>query len=119
MRTQAFMLLLSGAIGLTISGCASSPIMRGQSPQACWDGGSSHGDCPMCNSGYSAGSCQSGSCRGGACQGNCNLPFHPVHRNSYTYSTPDGLMYPPEEAPAAMYQYPYYTFRGPTDFFMK
>lgn len=118
MRAQAFMLLLSGAIGLTLSGCASSPILRGQSPHAGWGGGS-HSNCPTCDSGFSGGAYPSGACQPGAGRGNCNLPFHPVHRNSYTYSVPDGLMYPPAEAPAATYQYPYYTFRGPTDFFMK
>jgi hypothetical protein len=48
-----------------------------------------------------------------------NLPFHPVHRNFHTYDVPQGLTYPQQDTPAAVYQYPYYTTRGPTDFFMK
>lgn len=48
-----------------------------------------------------------------------NLPFHPVHRHFHTYHAPENNMYPPENAAPAQVQYPYYTFRGPTDFFMK
>lgn len=46
-----------------------------------------------------------------------NLPFHPVHRNFHTYDVPRDLRYPQDDCPPAMYQYPYYTTRGPTDFF--
>jgi len=102
------MILLSGAIGLSLTGCASmNPTMRAQSPEY-YGGGY---DCPP----------QGGGCPvGGACDSqNLNLPFHPVHRNSYTVNEPKGLMYPPDNSPAGTYQYPYYTFRGPTDFFME
>jgi hypothetical protein len=86
--------------------------------------------CPMCNSTSGPGGqmvhasdCDQGPrSRGkdGRCKdGRCNLPFHPVHRNFHTYSTPQNLMYPPQNAAPATYQYPYYTHRGPTDFFMK
>ena len=37
-----------------------------------------HGPCPSC----------------GNQNDTINLPFHPVHRNSYTYNTPQNLMYP-------------------------
>ena len=133
-RTMA--VLLSGAVGLLVTGCASStPTMRGQSPQegfGSWaDGPAAAGhDCPMCQSsqGHSCDqSCQPNR-RGGrgvqrcspGCQGaGCNLPFHPVHRNFQTYHAPQNLMYPPENAQPAQVQFPYYTLRGPTDFFMK
>ena len=60
--------------------------------------------------------CPPGQCKDGMCM---NLPCHPVHRNFHTYQAPQNLMYPPENQGAAVYQYPYYTLRGPTDFFMK
>ncbi|MEZ6130764.1 MAG: hypothetical protein R3C59_18930 [Planctomycetaceae bacterium] len=137
MQTRIMLLLFSGAIGITLSGCASSmPTMRGQSPGEYYggmDGG--HGgvdhECAMCDSGFvdagmrmggmvmdqQAGCCQS--CSGQGCGQCLNLPFHPVHRNFHTYQVPRGLSYPEQNTPAATYQYPYYTFRGPTDFFMK
>jgi hypothetical protein len=128
-RTMA--VLLSGAMGIFAAGCASSsPTMRAQSPQdgyGSWsDGPAMNHDCPMCQSGEGHGqgqACppQSHGHHGAAnCQGaGCNLPFHPVHRNFHTYNAPQNLMYPPENAAPAQVQYPYYTFRGPTDFFMK
>jgi hypothetical protein len=74
----------------------------------------------MCDSGFTAAACPiGGNACGPQCQPGCNLPFHPVHRNFHTYDAPSGLMYPADDTPAATYQYPYYTHRGPTDFFMK
>ena len=141
MHSRALTLLLSGAIGLLAVGCASAtPTVRGQNPDAgygAWGGPTQHdhGQCQngMCNSGPSvygqAGNCppgaacqgQGGMCNHGMCQGGagCNVPFHPVHRNFHTYDAPQGLMYPPENAAPAQVQYPYYTLRGPTDFFME
>ncbi|MEX0702785.1 MAG: hypothetical protein WD069_11885 [Planctomycetales bacterium] len=52
---------------------------------------------------------------GGAGGGN----WGPQHRIFYTYHRPTDLRYPPPQVPAAVVQYPYYTNRGPTDFFMK
>lgn len=160
MRYQAVMMLFSGAIGLCLSGCsATSPVMRGQSPNAqlvswnsscgenggacdtragrraarrgnsCDSGQCQSGNCQsgMCNNGMcDSGMCQSGACPDGRCglggygPDRClNLPFHPVHRNFHTYDVPNGLTYPQQDTPPATYQYPYYTTRGPTDFFMK
>lgn len=104
--------LLSGAIGLCLSGCAaSSPTMRAQSPS--FDSGyCESGYCPTGVSGQYSGCPQH-------CDGHClNVPFHPVHRNFHTYDVPKNLSYPEQLAPA-VYQYPYYTTRGPTDFFMQ
>ena len=148
MHTRTTFLLFSGAIGLFLAGCAAtSPTMRGQSPGGSYgnvDG--SHGgvghECPMCDSGFTAAGvpmqgvpmdCQSGmcpgqmcppakgcrSCRGRGCDQCLNVPFHPVHRNFHTYDVPRDLSYPQQDAPAASFQNPYYTFHGPTDFFMK
>ena len=140
MRYQAVMMLFSGAIGLCLSGCsASSPVLRGQSPNAqfasygsqCNDsGGACHagGTCQdgQCHSGiHGGGSCPGGACQSGVCPDGHGgkpclaLPFHPVHRNFHTYDVPQGLTYPQQNRPPASYQYPYYTTRGPTDFFMK
>ena len=123
MKVHLSALLLSGAIGILATGCASStPTFRAQSPATFASHGSPHGDgCPMCE--MNAQACPPGAmCNNyGNCKDpNCmNLPCHPVHRNFYTYDAPDNLMYPPQNQEAATYQYPYYTLRGPTDFFMK
>lgn len=120
MSTRIMTLLLSGAIGFTAIGCATSPVMRAQNAPA--------QQVPVEPAGwqqpYMAGSCQSCQISGGAHFGHdpnqlINLPFHPIHRNSYTYNVPRGMMYPPAPSQAGIYQYPYYTLRGPTDFFMK
>lgn len=123
--------LLSGAIGIFVTGCSSTtPVMRGQSPQEPWAAGAVMSDgCPMCQSATGPGGqmihapncdrCPQGQRGQRGHNGHLNLPFHPVHRNFHTYSAPQNLMYPPENSAPAMYQYPYYTHRGPTDFFMK
>lgn len=129
MYLRAVTLLLSGAIGLLATGCAASaPTVRGQNPDSMYGGmpgqaGCESGMCESGSSGYGGqcepgGSCQhcGSGCRGGA---GCNIPFHPVHRNFHTYNAPQGLMYPPENSAPAQVQYPYYTLRGPTDFFME
>jgi len=126
MQARVLTIMLSGAIGLIASGCANTtPTMRAQSPHA---HGGAHHNCPMCDSGYAdAGvpmydtyQCDNCDACRGACPGPCmNLPFHPVHRNFHTYDVPDDLCYPDPNQNPAMYQYPYYTHRGPTDFFMK
>jgi hypothetical protein len=144
MHTRVTLLLFSGAIGLCLSGCAAtSPVMRGQS----WDGGADmmmNGDCQACESQYGMDGSGMGmpmeyegdlsrremkkvcrpqrgcqGCSGRGCDQYLNVPFHPVHRNFHTYDVPQGLSYPQEENPTAAVQYPYYTFRGPTDFFMQ
>ena len=108
MQRTTVAVLVSSAFCIILSGCASStPAIRGQGPGD-WVAGHAATPCPNCQNAHP-----------GHAQGNCNLPFVPVHRNFHTYSVPDGLMYPPENLPPAMYQYPYYTLRGPTDFFQK
>lgn len=128
MSHRFMLLLLSGAIGVSVTGCANtSPVTRAQSPQAQmtgWEHSVSGASCQNCQNCQANGYCQgNGYCPGNGCYNPnelCNLPCHPVHRNSFTYNTPGGeLMYPPSPTPAAITQYPYYTLRGPTDFFMK
>ena len=43
----------------------------------------------------------------------------PTHIQTYQIDYPQNMVYPTEGVPAGMVQYPYYTLRGPTDFFMK
>ena len=45
--------------------------------------------------------------------------FHGGHYHTYEYKAPKNLKYPPANQPPAVVQYPYYTLRGPTDFFQK
>jgi hypothetical protein len=120
MQRQTLAILSSFALCLVMSGCASTtPEIRGQGPGE-WVSGPAAAPCPQCHNSHGAHVMAGGYCPPGAhAQGNCNLPFVPVHRNFHTYSAPEGLMYPPENLPPALYQYPYYTLRGPTDFFMK
>ena len=47
------------------------------------------------------------------------LPMrHPQHYQTYQSDWPQNMVYP-QQVPSGMVQYPYYTLRGPTDFFMK
>lgn len=118
------MILLSGAIGLSLTGCsATSPTMRAQSPceggmcDPGNGGGMPYGMSAGCPTGAYCDSCQN--C-GPRRAGGINLPFHPVHRNFHTYKVPQNLKYPQcDNLQPAAYQYPYYTTRGPTDFFMQ
>lgn len=124
MHRSTLTLLLSGAIGLLATGCASTtPEFRGQGPGEWSSGPVMVQGCPSCQgtAGHGGHVVHGQNCpQSGLCPtGSCNLPFVPVHRNFHTYTTPDGLSYPPQNVPPAVYQYPYYTLRGPTDFFMK
>ena len=60
-------------------------------------------------------------CPHGAWQGSGKPPkiWSPTHHHTYHYQPPQNLVYPPENQPAAIYQYPYYTVKSPTDFFYK
>lgn len=113
-----------GLLAVALTGCsANDQIVRGQCP-------------PSSQCGPSGGAGGGGGCRlfggcagGGNCGGLCghgagnpngiNLPFHPVHRNYVDYQVPTNLSYPKQNTPAATVQYPYYTLKGPSDFFMK
>jgi hypothetical protein len=132
--------------GAVIVGCSTAPsAIRAQSPPeqaapvmaasaataytpGCPDGNCGPGGyCPDGNCGP-YGDCYSDGCHDPHCMG-CNLhpykEWRPTHYHSYTYSIPWGmhsispsqLSYPPANQPAAVVVYPYYTVRGPTDFF--
>ena len=70
--------------------------------------GAGSGGCPHCQYGNA--------CPPSGCQ---YCKSHPKHYTTYEFKWPDNLVYPQYGAPAGAVQYPYYTFRGPTDFFMK
>lgn len=48
-----------------------------------------------------------------------NNDWFPQHMHKYSVSVPHNLTYPPQDQPAAVVFYPYYTVKGPSDFFMK
>jgi hypothetical protein len=45
--------------------------------------------------------------------------WRPTHHHTWEYNAPKGLTYPDQNQPPATVQYPYYTVKGPSDFFMK
>jgi hypothetical protein len=44
---------------------------------------------------------------------------YPNHHFTYAYMRPKNLQYPPPEVPGGAVAYPYYTHKGPSDFFRK
>lgn len=43
-------------------------------------------------------------------------PWHPTHHHTFSYEQPANLRYPSNQ-PGSLVRYPYYTFKGPDDFF--
>jgi len=82
-------------------------------PKAYTAGHGGHGahGCPHCQYGHA---CPSDGCPYCGCGKN-----KPKHYTTYEYKWPQNMVYPPNVLPAGMIQYPYYTLRGPSDFFMK
>lgn len=66
-------------------------------------GGHNPQNCPVCQQGQGG----AGQWRG----------WTPIHHHTYSYKPPKDLAYPPDNQPAAVVQYPYYTVKGPSDFF--
>jgi hypothetical protein len=66
---------------------------------------------------------------GGGCPGggfgcptghpNGGVVCQPHHGRSFSYKVPDDLSYPPPTVPGGAVVYPYYTHKGPSDFFRK
>jgi hypothetical protein len=134
---------LTASLLLALSaGCTSTPgIVRGQNPaeygqhaQASdapgtgqtpalpvyFDGSPNDGPFLYPSQGY----CPNGMCPpyGDGSYGDGSRPrglWNPSHHHVYDYHTPKNLVYPPDCQQPAMVQYPYYTVKGPTDFFMK
>jgi hypothetical protein len=55
----------------------------------------------------------------GCPNGHCGNQFdwYPRHHHTYSYTTPRNLTYPNPNMPSGAVVYPYYTLRGPSDFF--
>lgn len=51
--------------------------------------------------------------------GGCGYGLYPQHRTSYVLKGTKNLAYPPPNQPPAVVTYPYYTVKGPTDFFLQ
>lgn len=73
------------------------------------------GVCPDCQNGQACP--QDGCHRCG--RGCCYRNGMPHHYQTYQYNWPQNMVYPQQGVPSGMVQYPYYTLRGPTDFFMQ
>ena len=125
---------LLAIVGAMSVGCqVAGPTVRGQSPCGTRSCGTNNGprlapqyyDGPA---GYGPGGPgQSGGCPPHHCHPNgaeCPLcapdNFHaPEHHHTFSYRQPKNLVYPPQNQPAGVVVYPYYTCKGPSDFFLK
>ena len=91
--------------------------MAGQYQQASCPPGGGAGSCPPQSYG---GTCPHG-VHGGGCQSCGNGPdWYPKHHRTYSYSVPNDLSYPAQSGAGAVggaVVYPYYTHKGPSDFF--
>ena len=67
----------------------------------------------MMPNGYGDPGCPNGLC------GPMTKVWSPSHHHTWDYRPPQDLKYPPQNQPPAVVQYPYYTLRGPTDFFLQ
>ncbi len=76
------------------------------------------GYCPPGRGMYPAIVCPRG---GGYCRPGCGcgnqFDWYPRHHLSHSYTTPRNLSYPTQGAPSGAVVYPYYTLKGPGDFF--
>ncbi|WP_437206995.1 hypothetical protein [Planctomicrobium sp. SH664] len=78
-------------------------------------GGEYYGNCPHGNCPNNGG-CPHG-CR--SCGNGNDLNWYPKHGYSYSYKRPNDLVYPAQGAVGGAVVYPYYTHKGPSDFFRK
>jgi hypothetical protein len=128
--------LCLGLIGLASAGCSSNPgVVRAQAP-----GGPAPATGPAPANGPAYGTpqnpCPECGSTDGSCLHCCLGNYEPHHRFWSHYTPPDAgccclhspfpcstcgdhgpLVYPPNPTPGAIVQYPYYTCKGPDDFF--
>lgn len=93
------------------------PMMQG-SMMHDWSGGG-YADASGCWHGPMAGAYGPGMMGGGMNGGMAGNPEPMGHTINYTTSMPKNLRYPNPNVPPTVVQYPYYTTKGPSDFFMK
>lgn len=104
-------------------GCSHSGIVRGQNPGMAYNSGMEMSGSmqvpaqkaslgPMYYDGPTTG------------YNECPMPcppqadvWRPTHHHTYEYHAPKNLVYPPANQQPGVVQYPYYTVKGPTDFF--
>ncbi len=98
----------------------------GADGQVYQSGGYAPGNCP--GGCPQPGACPGGNCPGGYCPGagcptgHCNsgeIVCQPHHGYTFSYKAPNDLRYPPANVPGGAVVYPYYTHKGPSDFFRK
>jgi hypothetical protein len=88
---------------------------RNQPYMANGAGGPAAAGCPQCNNGQN---CPQDGCQ--RCGRGCGYRNGmPQHYQTQQIDYPQNMVYPQQGVPSGMVQYPYYTLRGPTDFFMK
>ena len=144
MNARVTILLTACLLGPLCTGCTTAPgVVRGQSPAAPAQNAVQHAEyfgngpaavtpathvcndacgdqCDHCGNGHLCGDLCS-LCGRDGCNGDCNLfgrgDWMPTHYHWYTYEAPKNLVYPPQNVPAAVVSYPYYTCKGPDCFF--
>jgi hypothetical protein len=113
-------------------GAAYGPATANSAPGGACKTCPPHAECPHCQGHPSAGQtcpfCQSSVSDPGA--GGLHDPNglfgrgvqhlrqpYPQHHFTYSYKRPNNLVYPPPQVPGGAIVYPYYTLKGPSDFF--
>lgn len=123
-RNLAAWLICSGLISLSV-GC-NHGVVRGQNPgPMAFNGGEMSGQHQLPGLGMQAGPVY----YDGPASGQANCPscpscpqgqadvWRPTHHHTYEYNPPRNLKYPAPNQQPAVVQYPYYTCKGPSDFF--
>lgn len=83
----------------------------------CPTAGCPTGNCPTGHYGHHGyGGWDNGYCH--SCRGHCHKGCI-RHYQTYSVSRPNDLSYPAQNQPGGVTSYPYYTFKGPDDFFKK
>lgn len=122
MRNLSMGVATASLVIALLSGCASSPVvMRGQSPDSYAQPG------PMQQANYNQFGTYYNDMKmdqfvnGGYCDpSGCGREFcAPPQCYRFQYQVPQGLNYPPQNAMPGVVQYPYYTVKGPDDFFLQ
>lgn len=114
-------------LGLLLAGvgCTNTGVVRGQNPGIAYNaGGEMTGSMPVPGPQASYGPMYYDGPTTGDNQ--CPMPcppnidvWRPTHHHTWEYHAPKNLVYPPANQQPAVVQYPYYTVKGPTDFFYK
>jgi hypothetical protein len=116
MRNTALWAGVISVLMAGLSGCQSGPdVVRGQSPNE-MPLYAPQGD-PSMQAACPPGAYGDPSMGGAACDPALGGAYCGKQWHHMKYCVPGGLSYPPPNSMPAVVQYPYYTLRGPTDFF--